>query len=115
MCGTNFMVLVNTMISGSGSHIGWTNTIRVYELPHMRQKDQLIIFGHLQLPKKCKKQKIGEIYELGVINENRPMLLTITSQGKATFYSNILAYLDEYSKEIVEFDSSTNYWAYISK
>ena len=64
----------------------------------MRQKDQLIIFGHLQLPKSCKKQKKADIFELGVVNENRPMLITINSQGKANFYSNILAYLDEYSK-----------------
>ena len=81
----------------------------------MRQKDQLVIFGHLQLPKQCKKQKKADTYELGVVNENRPMLLTINAQGKIMYYSNFLAYLDEYSKEILLFDSTTNYWAYISK
>ena len=71
------MVLINTVISGSGSYAGWENIVKVFELPHMRQKDQLVIFGHLQLPKECKKQKNSESYEMGLVNENRPMLLTI--------------------------------------
>lgn len=108
------MVLVNTAIRGSGSQAGWQNTVRIYELPHMRQKDQILIFGHLQLPNKCKRRK-SDAFELGLVNENRPMLLTISMQGKTMLYSNILAYLDEYSKEILEFDSAGNYWAYTSK
>ena len=63
----------------------------------------------------CKNQKQPGKYQIGMINENRPLLLTIDQNGKLILYSNILKYLDEYSKDILHFDYSARFWAYTSK
>lgn len=95
--------------------MNWVNEFHIYQLPLLKKLDVIKIFGHLQLPHMCKSQKQAGKYQIGVINENRPLLLTIDQNGKFILYSNILQYLDEYSKEIQQFDYSARFWAYTSK
>ena len=114
-CGPDFLVLVFSGIEVKNNNMNWVNVFEIFQLPILRKLDQFTIFGHLQLPNMCKNQKQAGKYQIGVINENRPLLLTIDTNGKFVLYSNILEYLDEYSKEILQFDYSARFWAYTSK
>ena len=109
------MVMVFSGITVKNSIMHWVNVFQVFQLPLMKKLDQVTIFGQLQLPEMCKPQKQPGKYQIGVINENRPLLLTIDTNGKLVLYSYILQYLDEYSKEILQFDYSARFWAYTSK
>lgn len=85
------------MRSNKSGNAEWINFIELYRLPLLEKLDTLTLFGRTRVPKLCKRHKVAGRYQFGLVNENRPTLITFNSTGKLSLHTNLLEYLDEYS------------------